>query len=194
MNSPKNDKYEQILNAAEKILAETGFQGFSMQKLAKEAGIAAGTIYLYFSDKQNLLETLRCRIAQDIANAVQADVSDDMPLKVRFTTMWRNVWSLAYTHINQLVTRVQYEAMPLEIGKRVWEWDNEQALFTKVEALFDEGKREKLFKPLDNKILIALSFEVVINLARKQALGVYSLSDEDLEAIIDACWDVIVIH
>ena len=39
------DKHEQILTAAEKLIAESGFQGLSMQKLAKEAGVAAGTIY-----------------------------------------------------------------------------------------------------------------------------------------------------
>lgn len=49
------DKHEQILTAAEKLIAESGFQGLSMHKLAKEAGVAAGTIYRYFSDKEHLL-------------------------------------------------------------------------------------------------------------------------------------------
>lgn len=37
------DKRQQILSAAEKLIADVGFQGLSMQKLAKEAGVAAGT-------------------------------------------------------------------------------------------------------------------------------------------------------
>ena len=79
------DKKAQILCAAEKLIAELGFQGFSMQKLAKEAGVAAGTIYRYFSDKNHLLDEVRLNVAKRIAIEVQAGVSDDMPLKERYT-------------------------------------------------------------------------------------------------------------
>lgn len=73
------DKYEQIIAAAERLIAESGFHGLSMQKLATEAGVAAGTIYRYFSDKEHLLEEVRLTVTKRIAEAVQADVHDDMP-------------------------------------------------------------------------------------------------------------------
>ncbi len=194
MDNTKTDKYDQILSAAEKMLAETGFQGLSMQKLAKEAGVAAGTIYRYFSDKEDLLEKLRHRVVQGIADAVQANVHDDMSLKKRFTTMWLNIWTLANTNTVQLANQVQYDALPTKAGKRVWEWDDERKLFTKVETLFEQGKQEQLFKQLDNKILVALSFETVISLARKQALGIHTLTEQEINAAIEACWDAIIDH
>ncbi|KGK15495.1 helix-turn-helix domain-containing protein, partial [Vibrio navarrensis] len=61
------DKRQQILSAAEKLVAEFGFQGLSMSKLAKEAGVAAGTIYRYFTDKEHLLDELRLRITRRVA-------------------------------------------------------------------------------------------------------------------------------
>ncbi|MDC0612136.1 TetR/AcrR family transcriptional regulator [Vibrio sp.] len=194
METQKNDKYDQILSAAEKMLAETGFQGLSMQKLANEAGVAAGTIYRYFSDKDDLLEQLRHRVVQGIADAVQKNVSDDMPLKERFHTMLNNVWTLANTNTAQLANQVQYDALPQAACKRVWEWENERERFGEVEKLFEQGKSEKLFKPLSNKILVALSFEVIVSLARKQALNIYPLSEIELNAAIEACWDAITIH
>ncbi len=86
----QNDKQQQILAAAEKLIAESGFQGLSMSKLAKEAGVAAGTIYRYFDDKEHLLDELRLRITQRVATAIQANVTRDMPLKQQYRTMWLN--------------------------------------------------------------------------------------------------------
>lgn len=194
MSNTKTNKYDQILTAAEKMLAETGFQGLSMKKLADEAGVAAGTIYRYFSDKDDLLETLRHRVVQSIADAVQANIHDAMPLKEKFTTMWLNIWTLANTNTVQLANQVQYDALPTMASKRVWELDEERHLFTEVEKLFDQGKQAHIFKPLDNKILVALSFEVVVSLARKQSLAIYTVTETELTTAIDACWDAITVR
>ena len=58
-SDPMVDKRQKIIDAAEKLIAESGFQGLSMHKFAKEAGVAAGTIYRYFSDKEDLLRQVR---------------------------------------------------------------------------------------------------------------------------------------
>ena len=53
INTSQNKRL-QILSAAEKLIAEVGFQGLSMQKLANEPGVAAGTIYRYFDDVKTI--------------------------------------------------------------------------------------------------------------------------------------------
>lgn len=47
-----------ILEAARALLAEVGFERFSMGALAKAAGVARGTLYLYFATREELLYTL----------------------------------------------------------------------------------------------------------------------------------------
>ncbi|WP_253824986.1 TetR/AcrR family transcriptional regulator, partial [Vibrio chagasii] len=89
------DKRQQILSAAEKLIAEVGFQGLSMQKLAKEAGVAAGTIYRYFDDKDHLIDDVRVLVTQRVADAVQDGVNDSDPIKQRYRTMWLNICKLA---------------------------------------------------------------------------------------------------
>ena len=51
----KLDISEQIFDATDRLMAKEGLHHLSMHKLAKEAGIAASTIYLYFKSKFNLL-------------------------------------------------------------------------------------------------------------------------------------------
>lgn len=186
------DKKAQILCAAEKLIAELGFQGFSMQKLAKEAGVAAGTIYRYFSDKNHLLDEVRLNVAKRIAIEVQAGVSDDMPLKERYTKMWLNIWCLAGSSVDTLNNRVQYQSLPYASNRVTLE--RERKMFDQVEKLFDQGKEQGVFKPLDNMILSGLSFEATVALARHHALGFYQLDEAAIEAAIEASWDAIIQH
>ena len=50
-----NDKYHQILNAAIKIFAEQGYHNSTISQVAREAGVADGTIYIYFKNKADIL-------------------------------------------------------------------------------------------------------------------------------------------
>jgi TetR/AcrR family fatty acid metabolism transcriptional regulator len=51
----KNNKYHQILEAAVKVFARQGFYQSTIAQIAKEAGVADGTIYLYFKNKDDIL-------------------------------------------------------------------------------------------------------------------------------------------
>src|SRR5215468_4979257 len=52
------DKRERILVAAERIFARHGFFAARVSEIAREAGVADGTIYLYFKSKDDLLISL----------------------------------------------------------------------------------------------------------------------------------------
>ena len=52
------DKEARILAAAVRVFAQHGYHGSSMAVVAREAGVATGTTYLYFDRKQDLLVTL----------------------------------------------------------------------------------------------------------------------------------------
>ena len=48
-------KREAILNAAKQRLRQYGIQKTTMQEIAKDVGIAVGTLYLYFKNKDDIL-------------------------------------------------------------------------------------------------------------------------------------------
>jgi TetR/AcrR family fatty acid metabolism transcriptional regulator len=50
-----SDKYHRILDAACKVFANQGFYASTIAQIAKEAGVADGTIYLYFKNKDDIL-------------------------------------------------------------------------------------------------------------------------------------------
>ncbi len=52
------EKYSAIIEAAVKVIAENGFHNSQVSKIAREAGVADGTIYLYFQNKEDVLISL----------------------------------------------------------------------------------------------------------------------------------------
>lgn len=51
-------KYKQIIDAAVVVIAENGYHNAQVSKIAKQAGVADGTIYLYFKNKEDVLISL----------------------------------------------------------------------------------------------------------------------------------------
>jgi TetR/AcrR family transcriptional regulator, fatty acid metabolism regulator protein len=51
----KNDKYHRILEAAVSVFAKSGFHESTISQIARAAGVADGTIYLYFKNKDDIL-------------------------------------------------------------------------------------------------------------------------------------------
>ena len=54
----KSDRKDTILLTAKDQFIETGYEGFSMAVLAQRAGVAKGTLYLYFVTKEEVLLSL----------------------------------------------------------------------------------------------------------------------------------------
>jgi TetR/AcrR family fatty acid metabolism transcriptional regulator len=54
-NNQSNDKYRRILNAAGKVFSRCGFYQSTVSEIARTAGVADGTIYLYFKNKDDIL-------------------------------------------------------------------------------------------------------------------------------------------
>ena len=55
---PDPDKPQQIIDAAVRVFARNGYYNSRVSDIAREAGIASGTIYLYFRTKDDILITL----------------------------------------------------------------------------------------------------------------------------------------
>jgi TetR/AcrR family fatty acid metabolism transcriptional regulator len=52
---PENEKYRRILDAAVEVIAEHGYFHSPVSAIAARAGVADGTVYLYFKSKDDLL-------------------------------------------------------------------------------------------------------------------------------------------
>ena len=60
----KERRRQQIMVAAKRVFIEKGFVGATMEDIAREAELSAGTLYLYFKNKNELYASLTLRVLQ----------------------------------------------------------------------------------------------------------------------------------
>lgn len=75
------ERREVILNAALDEFAERGFESARLDDVAKRAGIAKGTIYLYFRDKETLFQELLREMLTPIVGGFETLGRADIPAK-----------------------------------------------------------------------------------------------------------------
>ena len=59
--------YERVLDAASALLAENGFEGFTVQKVAARAEVSVGAIYERFGNKESLLRVVHAQLMDSLA-------------------------------------------------------------------------------------------------------------------------------
>lgn len=69
----KQERRAAILAAAERVVIARGFAEASIDGIAREAGLAAGTVYLYFPNKEALFQDLLCTKVRLLNDAVAAE-------------------------------------------------------------------------------------------------------------------------
>src|SRR6266850_2040477 len=83
------DKPQQIIDAAVRVFARNGFYNSRVSDIAREAGIASGTIYLYFKTKDEILVTLfRDKMAAFVAGVRKA-IADEPGATAKIRRMIR---------------------------------------------------------------------------------------------------------
>jgi AcrR family transcriptional regulator len=96
--APADDKREAILDAALELFSERTFDGTPVPLIAERAGVAAGTIYRYFSSKEALVNALYRRWkAEKHRVVVKARTSGGAP-REQFGRFWRGLWRFACDH------------------------------------------------------------------------------------------------
>jgi len=69
---PADVRRDQLLDAAERVLLEQGLRAMTVADVAQAAGVAKGTMYLYFRSKDELIAGLRARYFERYNAAIDA--------------------------------------------------------------------------------------------------------------------------
>ena len=183
------DKRTQIFEATERLIAEHGFHGTSMQMVAKEAGVATGTIYRYFKDKDDLMKQLYVEVMSQVAETVFEGLDTGAPLFEQFRLIWLNIQRFLLENPDRCSSKEQFENVPDFCGMERKELDRK--LFAPLFKLFEQGIASGEIKPLPVELLSSLSIENAALLSKKHNQGRIVLTGELTETAIKASWEAI---
>lgn len=172
MAKRKGQKYEQIIDAAVKVIAQNGYHHSQVSKIAKEAGVADGTIYLYFKNKEDLLVSLfqdkMGKFIQKIEDELAGEPSIEEKLLVLITM---HLSQLQADHSLAIVTQLELRQSNIELRNRINEVLVEYLKL--IDTIVLLGIEEGLFSAdLDIRITRQMIFgtidEVVTNWVMKE--------------------------
>ena len=75
------NKVNIIFEASLNLIFDDGIAGLTMAKIAKKAGIATGTLYIYFKNKEVLLQELSQSIQKKYFNQFLNTYDNELPFK-----------------------------------------------------------------------------------------------------------------
>ena len=84
------NKERAIRNQALKMIVKHGFDGLSMQKLAKAAAVSPATIYIYFKDREDLILQLFAEASKKMTEATLKDFDPSMSFSEGLKVQWMN--------------------------------------------------------------------------------------------------------
>lgn len=154
MRARDENKENAIREKAIQMIVESGFDGLSMQKLAKAAGVSPATIYIYFKDRDDLIEKIAIEESNNMTKATLQGFSPQMPFSEGLWIQWKN--RAAYWMKNPVRAKFMEQVRYSPVGLK---------LQANIKKDFIAIMREFAKNSLDRGDLAAVSPEIYWSLA-----------------------------
>jgi AcrR family transcriptional regulator len=173
----------EILAAARQLLEQRGLEALTMEEIAAAAGVAKGTLYLYFLSKDDLILALITQVGENILQDVEASL---MAPGTPAEKLIRMV-SVLLEYLNR--ERLLFPMYARELLRGNWEsqegfqgpyQDLEEKFVTLVTRLFTEGIAAGQFIPANPRLLTFLIRGLV------RATGYYQKAEGQADAAKEA--------
>jgi AcrR family transcriptional regulator len=172
---------EAVLVAAEEIFAQEGLHGASMAQIAARAGVAVGTLYNHFNDREALLEALLDRRRSELLDRIDSQLAQ--LAKEPFTKQLEGFLQAVFEHFEK------HRAFLLIVFEHgTWKKCNEtpRALHQRIEPLLRIGHREKVLRPDTYQSFAVVLLGAVRATLLREKYGVAPLAASDaVAAVVD---------
>lgn len=188
MRNKDEDKVQIILDAALNMIARIGLSGLKMSDLAKEAGVATGTVYIYFEDKNQLIRALYLQLVRDSTADLTVGILENDPLKIRINKMARN-------YLNDNIRRPEHGAFLEQYFRSPYLQEDDETRLEEEKALQPiyqlvvEGQRQSLIKDANPEWLVLLVCGMLNEVAKQVIYTKKPITEAEWELTFSVLWD-----
>lgn len=179
-------KARDIVAATLKEVEAVGLAGLSMEAVARRAKVATGTLYIYFKNKEALVDSVYLATKREFAGHVFKD--DGLLVRASFQRTCVAFVEYVVEHRAEIVFMTQVVNSPyLTAATRA-----EAAIGVRpLTELLERGKRELLLKDLDTRFMLAFLQGAVRELAELVAAEPRAQRARRFAQIATLCWDAL---
>lgn len=184
-------KKEQILDTALRLFVEQGIENTPTAQISKAAGVATGTLFHHFRNKEELINALVLKIKEDLVRNLTKSIEGASDFKTQIQNIWTAYinWTLENPAGFQFKTQLE-NAAQIDDQTRA-EIDS---MFSGLSELILSGRKNGIFKNIPEDYLITL-IESQTNVAAQYFLAHGDrFEDSSLRRLyFAALWDAITI-
>ena len=179
------DRAALVRRALCSLVAERGFHGASMSAVAKHAGVATGTAYVYYPSKDALVLAAYRETKAELGEAALADLADELPPAERFQRIWLSI----YRHLR---TRPDRARFLLAVDHSPYRATLYAAMLAGDDPLVVEATRPDFVaavRPFPLEVVWELGLSPAVRLAAGSPE--LALDEHQLDEVAKACWRAI---
>ncbi|MEP2688025.1 TetR/AcrR family transcriptional regulator [Maribacter dokdonensis] len=182
------DKRNALINATIELVNNDGFHATPMSKIAKMACVSPATIYLYFENKQDLVNKTYLEVKSSYTAYAFATYDETMSVKESFEVIWKRIAEFKLKEDAYAMFLAQCDNTPMI------DEESRQEGIRHLQPLLDVWKRgikEGVIKPMSDYMLYAYAINPLSFLTIAQNRGALVLDDKQLELAFEAAWSSI---
>jgi len=184
------DKRNALVQATIGLVNNNGFHATPMSKIAKMANVSPATIYLYFENKQDLVNKVYLEVKSIYTEYAFETYDRDMDIAQGFEVIWKRIADFKLKQTEEALFLAQCDNTPMiDEPSRNEGIKHLQPLLD----LWEQGQREGIIKPLSPYLLYAYTVNPLSFLMVMQQRGVFQLSNTHIEEAFQSAWDSIKI-
>ena len=176
-----SDRESQLLAAAIRLSARVGADGFSMKALAQEAGLAVGTAYGHFDNREELLTAAYRRCVTEVAQVMCGALRPHCEYRENYRNVWMAFWEYCLANPDTMLCHEQFNALPSAQSPELWAFKLKE-----FSALSDWLSRSPEIRSLPEPLIAAVCFDPVVRLARMKLSGQLNDPESLLETLFQA--------
>lgn len=181
-------KKKAIFESTLLLIKENGFHGTPMSMIAKNANVAAGTIYHYFCSKEQLINELYFFYRKKVEGIMDETLAKNISYKDKFFEIWIELYNFYSVNNDILVFFEQYINSPF--NKEM----SASHLRGKFYRFLKEGIEEGLLRNAKPEMIQALYLGSIVSSAKLKAIGINSLDRADFNDLLEMLWKGIAIQ
>ena len=186
-SATKIDRAAAVRRALVELVAENGFRGTSMSAVAKRAGVAAGTAYVHYVSKDELIVAAYVEVKRAMDIVAVAAVDPSRPAKERFLTLWRAI-------LDHLIADPVRARFILQVNASPYRRAAQAAVLENADdPIFEFAETEDFASRLVDLPATVL-YDLGVRPAISVAAGEQSVSDQQLTTLALACWRAVTRH
>ncbi|MFJ7726162.1 TetR/AcrR family transcriptional regulator [Neobacillus sp. NPDC097160] len=177
----RDERREQIKQAALKIFARRGYTGTKTSMIAKEASISEGLIYRYFNSKEELFITLVQELMEEARRELEyVAYLPGTPIE-QIRTLTKNMLDENNMYAFMLMERARKADDVPEKVTRIFEEVSTNVLIEPIIPIFVKGQESGEFSPGDPRRMLSWYFTIINSLLTQEEIDEeYGLPDVDV--------------